>query len=186
MKLKKKDGISLNFILIPAISIAVIFCLFMIKSKQIEIVNDFIDDGLVMSNLAAATVDLNEYGQSNTIVNNDFNKSFDQYKKALKNNLRLDNNFVPQTSNLIDGGITIEIFTIYNVNGNDIHMIKRQRNGNIIKQVYPNAVGTMKTPDGVKIETTTVYSKIGMNVKGFMNGTTYVYKDKTVDITDKE
>ena len=51
MKLKKKDGISLNFILIPAISIAIIFCLFMIKSKQIEIVNDFIDDGLVMSNL---------------------------------------------------------------------------------------------------------------------------------------
>ena len=48
MKLKKKDGISLNFILIPAISIAIIFCLFMIKSKQIEIVNDFIDDGLVM------------------------------------------------------------------------------------------------------------------------------------------
>ena len=174
MKLKKKDGISLNFILIPAISIAIIFCLFMIKSKQIEIVNDFIDDGLVISNLAAATVDLNEYGQSNTIVNNDFN------------NLRLDNNFVPQTSNLIDGGITIEIFTIYNVIGNDIHMTKRQRNGNIIKQVYPNAVGTMKTPDGVKIETTTVYSKIGMNVKGFMNGTTYVYKDKTVDITDKE
>ena len=186
MKLKKKDGISLNFILIPAICISIIFCLFMIKSKQIEIVNDFIDDGLVMSNLAAATVDLNEYGQSNTIVNNDFNKSFDQYKKVLKNNLRLDNNFVPQTSNLIDGGITIEIFTIYNVKGNDIHMTKRQRNGNIIKQVYPNAVGTMKTPDGVKIETTTVYSKIGMNVKGFMNGTTYVYKDKTVDITDKE
>ena len=178
MKLKKKDGISLNLIIIPVISVAIIFCLFMIKSKQIEIVNDF--------NLAAATVDLNEYGQSNTIVNNDFNKSFDQYKKALKNNLRLDNNFVPQTSNLIDGGITIEIFTIYNVNGNDIHMTKRQRNGNIIKQVYPNAVGTMKTPDGVKIETTTVYSKIGMNVKGFMNGTTYVYKDKTVDITDKE
>ena len=64
MNLKKKDGISLNLIIIPVISVAIIFCLFMIKSKQIEIVNDFIDDGLVMSNLAAATVDLNEYGQS--------------------------------------------------------------------------------------------------------------------------
>ena len=186
MKLKKKDGRGLNIIIIPLVVVSIIFCLFVIKSKQIEVVNDFIDDGLVMANFASATVDLKEYGTSNTIVNNDFNKAFQEYQKALKNNLRLDNNFEPKTSNLIDGKVTIEIFTIYNVKGNDIYMTKRQRNGNIINQTYPNALGTMETPDGVKIETTSIYSKIGMNVKSFINDKKYVYKEKTVDITDKD
>lgn len=188
MTLEKKDGISGSLIGIGSVTIAIIFLLAMLKSKELSLTNDFLYDGLVFSNLAAATVDLKEYGSTNKIVNNHFDKSFNEYQNALKENLKLDNDFVPIDSNnsMIAGKVTVEIFTIYNVDGNDIHMIKRQSNGNIIKQTYHNELGSMYTPDGVLIKSTTVYSRIGMELKGYMNSSFYFYKDNSVDITDKD
>ncbi len=44
----------------------------------------------------------------------------------------------------------------------------------------------MYTPDGVLIKSTTVYSRIGVELKGYMNSSFYFYKDNSVDITDKD
>ena len=43
----------------------------------------------------------------------------------------------------------------------------------------------MKAPNGAVINTTMVYSKIGFEIKGYLNNSHYVYKHNAVDITDK-
>lgn len=185
MNLKKKDGNANNFLVLSIITITIFFCIFSLKSKEINLLNNSISDGLVASNLAAATVDLKEYGTTNKIKNNDFNKSLKEFQRSLKENLKLDNSFKPLKSTMINGIVDIETFAIYNVDGSDIYMTKRQKNGSILNEIYPNAVGNMRTPNGVLINETTVYSKIGMEVKTFINQSQYVYKENAVDITDK-
>lgn len=162
----------------------VIITLLNIKLREIKIAKNFTEDGLVASNLAAATVDLKEYGTSNKIVNNDFNKSFNDYTTALKDNLKLDENYCSKIP-LISGKINIDKFKIYNVIGNNIEEISRDIDGSISEQTITNGVGTYKTPNGVLINSTTVYSKITFNIKGLDNKIYSVYKENSVDITDK-
>lgn len=184
--LKKKDASIENFIAMGIITIVILFCMFSIKSKEINLTSNYIQDGLVASNLSAAIVDLKEYGTSNKIINNEFDKSFNMYKKALKENLKLDENFNPINTNFVDSKINIEVFSIYNVEGNDIHMTKRQSNGNVIKEVFKNGLGSVKTPDGVLIETTTIYSRIGFELRGYLKNAHYAYKENSVDVIDKQ
>lgn len=186
MKLKKKKGSIEMFISSIAFIIVALVVIMVMRLKVVKLTKSYIEDGLVASNLAAATVDLKEYGTTNSIINNDFQKSFDDYCTALKENLNLDYNFNPKTNTLINSKVDIINFTIYNVVGNDIEMIKRELNGSITKQSYPNKVGIMKAPNGTVINTTTVYSKIGFEIKGYMNDKYYVYKENSVDITDKD
>lgn len=186
MKLKKKKGSIEMFISSIAFIMIALIVLMVVRLKVIKTTQSYVEDGLVASNLAAATIDLNEYGTTNNIINNDFQKSFNDYCIALKENLNLDSNFNPKNNTLINSKVEIINFTIYNVVGNNIEMTKREANGSITKQSYPNKVGIMKAPNGAVINTTMVYSKIGFELKGYMNDTHYVYKDNSVDITDKD
>lgn len=186
MKLNKKEGSVENFIAMAILTMVALLVLFAIKSKEINIVSNYTSDALVTSNLAAATVDLKEYGTSNKIINNDFEKSFNEFSRSIKENLKLDNGFVPISKNMISSKVTIDTFSIYNVVGNDIQLTKRQANGNVTKQVFTNGLGNTKTPDGVIINTTTIYSKIGFELKGYLKNKHYAYKENSVDITDKD
>lgn len=186
MVLKKKKG-SLEIFVYPVLcSIIALVVLLGVRLKVLKTAKYSIEDSLVASNLAAATVDLKEYGSTNLILNNNFNKSYEDYCKALKENLKLDENFNPKSKSIIESKVDIVDFTIYNVNGNDIEKISKSPNGVVSSQTFPNAVGTLKTPDGVTITTTLVYSKIGFSIKGYLDKTLYVYKDNSVDITDKD
>lgn len=185
MKLKKKKG-SIEMFISSMIFITVaLVIVMMMRLKVVKVTKNFVEDGLVASNLASATIDLREYGTTNKIVNSDFEKSFNDYCVALKDNLNLNSDFTPKSSILINSKVDIHNFTIYNVVGNDIDMIKRESNGSITRQSHPNKVGIMKAPNGAVINTTMVYSKIGFEIKGYLNNTHYVYKENAVDITDK-
>lgn len=185
MKLKKKKGSIEMFISSMIFIIVALVIIMQMRLKVVEVTQSFIEDGLVASNLASATIDLEEYGTSNKIINRDFEKSFNDYTVALKENLRLDNNLNPKTKTLLNSKVDIHNFTIYNVIGNDIEMIRREANGSITRQTYTNKLGVMTAPNGAMINTTMVYSKIGFELKGYLKNTHYVYKDCSVDITDK-
>lgn len=186
MDFKKKDGTIESFLTIGIITFGVVFVLFLIKSKEISIMSDYVSDGLVASNLAAATVDLKTYGTSNKIVNNDFEKSYVEYSESLKMNLNLDDNLKPLQNNMINSNVVISTFAIYNVEGNDVYMTKREDGGIIQNQKYTNGLGSVKTPEGVVVESTTIYSKIGFELKGYLKQTQYAYKENSVDVTDKK
>ena len=182
MKIKKKKGEIEFFISSIILAVVVLIMMMGMRLNIIKSTQEYVEDGLVASNLAAATIDLNEFGSSNNIINNNFEQSFNDYKEALKINLNLDNNFVPKSKTLINSKVNIEEFTIYNVVGNDVQMTRRSSNGNIDKITYANKLGTIKTPNGVEINSTTIYSKIGFQIKGYLKDTHYVYKENSVDI----
>lgn len=186
MKIKKKKGTIESFISSMIIISISLIILMNLRLRIIKTTKSLVEDGLVASNLAAATIDLKEYGTSNNIVNNDFNKSFNDYCIALKDNLRLNNEFIPTSNLLINSKIDIVNFTIYNVIGNNIYMTKREANGSIVKTTYTDKVGSMKAPNGAIIKSTMVYSKIGFEIKGYLDNKHYVYKENSVDITDKD
>lgn len=184
MKLKKKKGTIEVFISSIVLLIIPMIIVMNIRLREIKLTKNFVEDGLVAANLASATIDLREYGTTHKIVNDNFTKSFDDYISSLKENLKLDNNLMPINQNLICSNITLDNFSIYNVNGNDIQVTTRSSDGSIINSTILNGFGTFKTPDGVLIKSTTIYSKILFKIKGFNNVQYNVSKEKSVDITD--
>ncbi|MFQ9249263.1 MAG: hypothetical protein ACLR3R_18600 [Clostridium paraputrificum] len=185
MKIKKKEGSIQAFIGFSLISLIIAIGILNIKVPEIKAIQRKVEDGLVASNLASATVDLKEYGTTNKIVNKDFNKAFEVFQKTLKGNLKLDNNFTPKNDSIIQSKIVVEDFRIYNVDGSNVSMFKRDKSGNVTSQTYANKLGQIKTPDGVKVVSTTVYSKISFFVKGYSNENIQVYKENTVDVVDE-
>lgn len=182
--MKKKEGKIEVFISCIALIMVVLIVIMSVKLKEIKLTKNYIDDGLVSSLLASATIDLKEYGSSNNIINNDPEQSYYLFKDTLKSNLNLNNDFSAKNSNLITDKVNIEKFVIYNVKtSNDIEIIEVE-NGKIVNKTKENS-GVLTTPEGVKIEKTTFYAKISFYVSGYLNNEKYkIVKEKSVDVTD--
>jgi hypothetical protein len=183
--MKKKEGKVGIFIAMMSLQIVVIIIAYSLKLNQLEFTRTLVEDSLVNANLAAATIDLEEYGATNNIINNDTDKSFNDYSVSLKEGLGLDNSFMPDENSFIKSKVVVERFIIYSVLGNDILMASRDTNGNFTNTVYKDQVGIMKTPDGFLIKDTTVYSQISFSVHGLMNQVFNVDEENSVAITNK-
>lgn len=94
--MKKKEGKVGIFIAMMSLQIVVIIIAYSLKLNQLEFTRTLVEDSLVNANLAAATIDLEEYGATNNIINNDTAKSFNDYSVSLKEGLGLDNSFMPE------------------------------------------------------------------------------------------
>lgn len=182
--MSKKDGGITIFISLIAFFIVTICICFSFTIRKLDFTRNYIEDGLVASNLAAATIDLKEYGTTKNIINNDFEKSFRDFSNSLKVNLDLDEKYISKNK-IIDGSIKVDIFRIYNVKGEDIEIITKD-NGQFKKYKYNNSVGKISTPDGVIIKNTTIYSKISFTIKTIFNQEKYVSKENSVDITNNQ
>lgn len=183
--MKKKKGSIELFVSSMILVVVPLIIIMQLRLGQLRTTKNQVEDSLVASNLASATVDLKEYGTTNRIVNNDFNSAFNTFIKSLKQNLLLDNNLEQTDKKIISSKINIDNFTIYNVVGNDVQFTTRDSSGNISSSIISNGKDRAKTPDGAIINSTTVYSKISFKVKGYLNTEYNVFKEKSVDITDK-
>ena len=184
MKMKKRKGSLEIFIASVILTIVPLIIVTNLKLREIKVTNNLIEDGLVASNLAAATIDLKEYGTTKNIINMDHAKSFNDFEDALKVNLKLDDNFEPKNKRLISSRVSIEKFTIYNVMGNNIQVVNRNIDGSFETTMINNGFGSYKTPDGVLIKTTTIYSRISFKVKGLLGLEYDVFKQKSVDVSN--
>ena len=183
--MKKKEGKVSIFIAIMSLQIIVIVIVYSLKINQLEFTRNFVEDSLVNANLAAATIDLEEYGATNNIINKDSAKSFNDYSISLKEGLGLDDSFIPDEDSFIKSKVIVEKFIIYSVLDNDVLMSSRDSNGNFANTVYKDQVGIMKTPDGFLIKDTTVYSQISFSVHGLMDQVFKVNEESSVAITNK-
>lgn len=184
--MKKKEGKINTFVSVMIVLTASIVIAFRITMNRIDYTRDWVEDSLVLANLAGATIDLQEYGSTNNIVNRDIDKSFDDYIFSLKQNLNLDDSMNPKNSDFIKSKVIVKDFIIYSVIGNDIIQVRKDSLGNSHSTKYIGEVGKMKTPDGYVINNTTVYSKIGFTIKGMLEQSFDVEKEGSVDITDKD
>ena len=141
----------------------------------------YMEDALATSNLASAVADVREYGKSHIIRIKSPDEAYRIYCEALKQNLSLDDNWESRQKKLISGTVEILKYEIYNVEKNNITIYSYGAEGESVKKI-PNGMGSVYTPEGVLVESTSVYSKIGFPVEGLFGIKIYAEKEKTVDI----
>lgn len=186
--MKSNEGSGTIYIVFIFAFIGVVSLLtsYIIHMKMIEITNENVQDAVALSNLASALMDQTEYEKTRRIQVKDFNRSYLVYVDSLKENMQLTYEMYPR-NRYITSKVDILEYSVYNVEGNDITLIQRTlRNGIAVTEtlIYHNQVGSLKTPDGITITNTTIYSKIGFSIKGLMNHTHQVYKDGCVDLVE--
>jgi len=152
-----------------------------LKVAQFMITGAYVEDALAASNLASALIDIEEFGRSRVIRINDPVKTYGIYKEALSQNLMLDEDGRSFQRELLEGYVEVISYIIYNVEGDQVQVISFN-GGDVQPEVAFHDLGTVHTPDGVLVETATVYSKVRFNVKGL--GQVYIQaeKEKSVDI----
>lgn len=154
-------SLSLIFLMI---CVLVILLTFSFRRSIIE--RTYLEDGLAASTLAAAIIDTDVYGESEELIISDTDRAYLTFKQTLKTNLGLDDSFMPTSEAFMESQVNVLEFRVYNVKEGLVTETLYDEHGN--KQVQILGVATM-TPNNKVIESTTVYSKIEFDVKGYMN-----------------
>lgn len=144
-------------------------------------ISSFMEDALAASNLASAVIDIREYGTTGILQIADPDAAYRLYREAVRQNLQLDDNWENSNKDLIAGQVEILKYEIYNVNKKDIIIYSFGEEGQNVR-IVTGGLGSVRTPDGTLVESTSVYSKITFPVKGFFGVQVQAQKHKTVDI----
>ena len=140
----------------------------------------YLEDALAASNLASAVVDLQEYGRTHTIQIADPGRAYALYCEAVHGNLQLNEQWEGLHSNLISGQVVVETYIVYNVNKNRVTVYSLDSNGQM--KVWEDTLGAVWAPNGICIESTSVYSEISFPVKGLLGIRVEAHKGKLVDV----
>lgn len=140
----------------------------------------YLEDALAASNLASAVVDVKEYGRSHEILIEDPAEAYERYKWAVKGNLNLSDGWEGQSGGVVQGAVRIMEYTVYNVRGGEVTVYHYDENG--LMTSWVEILGSSAAPNGVVIESTSVYSEIAFVVKGFLGVEVQAYKGNLADI----
>lgn len=181
--MKKREGkIEVGVPLYLLLFILVII-IYVIQMYKLRIVSAMAEDALAASNLAAAVVDIKEYGITGNLIIESPSSAYMVYQETLKVNMSLDDNWMSINSNsVISGQVEIVDFIIYNVRGSNVEIHSFGRNPYSL--IMENGLGTVSAPDGKIIENTSIYSCITFQVDVAFDITVPAKKYKLVDITD--
>ncbi len=141
----------------------------------------YVEDALAASNLASAVADYREYGRSGRIIIDDPDEACRLYCEALKENLCLNDQWESRREGLLYGPVQVLKYQIYNVKDNDIMIYSYGSEGKSVKEMT-DGLGHVYTPDGVLVESTSVYSKVKFDVKGIFGIQVTAVKERTADI----
>ena len=178
--MKKDKGAveySMSLMLIAVSVLMMLFC-FRIRSARVE--KMYVEDALVSANLAAAVVDTDIYGETEKLIITDELRAYERFQSALKTNLNLDDNYMPSNTFLMENAVKVLEFHIYNVDEYSVTHIVFDEYGS--KRTEVMGLSGATTPDGTDVESTTIYSKIEFDVKGFLTQRNRMTLEKSVDI----
>ena len=144
----------------------------------------YLEDALAASNLASAVIDMREYGISHTVNIISPKEAYAKYICALKENLQLDENWECANQSLISGKVTVENYTIYNVDEETVSACMVMPDGSL--RTEEGTVGKMAAPNGISIEQPGIYSELSFPVKGLFGISIQAHKGKLVDIVAQE
>lgn len=162
--------------------LVIVMLLYVFRMELLAAVRRQSEDSLVAANLAAAVIDMERYDEENAAVISEAEDAYMRYLKALRENLELGDDMVPENSNLIRSGVSVECFEIYNVFGEDVEKLSMSDGSICGRAMFEGGRGNVRTPNGKAVEYTTVYSRIGFEIEGLFGQTFYVTKDNCVDI----
>lgn len=142
--------------------------------------SDLVEDSLSSSNLAAAVIDIEQYGINHDLVVKSPDDSFVLWKECFKTNLGLDNNWYAFNRSVITGQVEVVDYIVYNVRGNDVYIHRYGKAPGY--QVVTGGLGSVTAPNGTRIESTSIYSKVTFPIKGAFGVEVTGVKDELVDI----
>ena len=91
--------------------LGILLCTFL-QVEVFRMSSVYMEDALAASNLAAAVIDVEEYGISHKLVISDVEKSYERYCEALKGNLGLNEAWECENKHLIAGAVSIEKYIV--------------------------------------------------------------------------
>ncbi len=144
----------------------------------------YLEDALAASNLGAATVNLREYGRTHKILVPEPDICYETYQYMLSQNLNLYGNSEPLPESLMEGRVTIASFLIYNVDEGVVTAYSFSEQGDCDMRQLP--LSEAYAPNGVKIESTSIYSEVKFKVKYFPGLYVEAHKGKLVDIVGED
>ena len=156
-----------------------------LKISHFMIAGAYVEDALAASNLASTLIDVEEYGKSYTLRIGDPQSAYEIYKEALAVNLALDENGVSSQKELLEGQVKILTYMVYNVEGDRVNVYSLSE-GETMQLLYSGEIGQVHTPDGIFVETTTIYSRVSFGVKGLGKQYIYAEKEKSADVKRNE
>lgn len=180
--MRKRKGqieitISLYLMVFLVIMIAV-----MMQLRQFREISRLTEDALAASNLASAIIDVQEYGVSHNILVSNPENAFQIYQRALKFNMKLNDNWKSKKESEISGEVDILEYIIYNVRGNDVEIYCYGHNP--YTTVMTGGLGNVCAPNGKVIVSTSVYSHITYPMDGILGVHITAEKDMLVDIVN--
>lgn len=165
--------------------LVLLVAIFQFKSFTYMVSGAYVEDALAAAGLASALIDVEEYGKTHNILITDTQKAYGTYRDALYYNLALDEAGYSSRTELLAGKVELREYIIYNVLGQEIQITGYDGQGNCLRR-YSALLGTVLTPDGVPVQHTTVYSRVGFQVTGLEGSVIEAEKEKSVDIVRYE
>lgn len=159
-------------------------CVLLCISLQLEIFRTAslqMEDALAASNLAAAVIDTEEYGRTHEILI-PAERAYSLYKKALKGNLSLDENWESPAKQWMSGPVVIEDFIVYSVLEDRILVTGLKADGSLVSR--EGGLDSTYAPNGKKIEASGIYSEISFDVKGIFGLLHRARKNKLADVVN--
>lgn len=142
----------------------------------------YMEDALAASNLAAAVIDVEEYGISHSIRIDSPEEAYLRYQWALKGNLGLNAKWECENREMISGPVSIEKFIVYNVIGGYVEAYSYDKSGPV--SCWSGSLGQETAPNGIQIEHTGIYSEISYQIKGLFGIEVTARKGKLVDVAE--
>lgn len=165
--------------------LVLLVAVFQFKSFTYMVSGAYVEDAMAAADLASALIDVEEYGRTHHILITDTQRAFRIYRDTLYYNLALDEAGYSSRTELLTGRVQLREYIIYNVLDQEIQISCYDGQGNCLRRESA-ALGTIHTPDGVLVEHTTVYSRVGFQVMGLQGSIIEAEKEKSVDIVRYE
>ncbi|MGN0401886.1 MAG: hypothetical protein ACI4HQ_06445 [Acetatifactor sp.] len=151
-----------------------------IQTELYRATSQYMEDALAASNLAAAVIDIEEYGISHVLRVEAPEDAYNRYQMALRVNLGLDEQGNCANKDLVEGPVKTERFIVYNVNGNQVEIYEFNQHG--IPKLQRGELGMVFAPGGEAVEATGIYSEIVCEVKGVLGTRFPARKGKLVEV----
>ena len=160
--------------------IMMIFCTdFLYRKNLVEINYEYVDDSLTSALLAAAVINLKEYGRGGSVIIQEgesadssdafFANSERIFSECLKFNLKLDESDNFENRDGFDGGIIVSEYRVYNYiltnDGFRIVMFRKVGDNIFVTEYAENEPVMVSTTDGVhEIDATSIYADIEFTI----------------------
>ncbi len=143
--------------------------------------SDYLEDALAAGDLAAALIDVREYGSSHKLVIPDPEVAYETYLQALQTNLQLREDGTSAMEGLVSGPVRVLRYEVYNVDEETGEVeIYSLREGGFVRST--GRLGSVEAPNGQKVGSTGIYSEITYPLEGIFGMEIPAHKGKLAEV----